>query len=247
MVRNMARYVQARLTDPTPQVHPFPLAIADMDGSMRPSSKSEILQVIQSRFGDMFSDQYMFPDSGQVCVIVDFLYYLHMPPPDHLRTYAHYCTYLWNRAVSAQRSCTVYVVIDNPDFLPPPRELVHKARASKHKGTTPVLPHISEENAMPGSRDFTALLTSADFKACLIRYISQKFVKKARASPNLTLVLDSPAYDTTIMVQHGDVSNLLLMSTERQIMLYGTMQFIALPPMYSLCPQIATHGCTDLA
>ncbi len=89
-----------------------------------------------------------------------------------------------------------------------PSKPVHKERASKHKGTTPVLPHISDENAMPGSRDFTALLTSADFKACLIRYISQKFVKKARLSPNLTLVLDSPAYDTTIMVQHGDVSNL---------------------------------------
>ncbi len=54
MVRNNARYVQARLTDPTPQVHPFLLALADMDGSMQTSSKSDILQVLQSCLGRCF-------------------------------------------------------------------------------------------------------------------------------------------------------------------------------------------------
>ncbi len=156
----------------------------------------------------MFSDLCAFPDPANVGVIVDFLYFLHKSPPAHVRTFDHYCTYLWNRAVASHPTNLVYVVIDKPPFLPPPRELVHKARASKHSAKKVVPPSISDSCRMPSANEFAALMSSDTFKAKLVDYVSHKFAQKAKSSPHLTLVMDSPAFDTPIRVQHDQVCSL---------------------------------------
>lgn len=92
-LKNVARFFQAGRKGPL-RVHSYPLAIADINGCMRASFKSEILQVLQSRLGDTFTEQYTFPECDKLCVTIDFLYFLHKPPPAQVNTFAHYCTYL---------------------------------------------------------------------------------------------------------------------------------------------------------
>lgn len=65
-------------------------------------------------------------------IVLDFLRILHQPPPSDVGDLQSFSVYLWEYAVNrlgfSRGASRVSVVIDKPQFLPPPRAIVHKKR-----------------------------------------------------------------------------------------------------------------------
>ena len=72
------------------QTSPFPLALSTVDGLLRTGSKSTLQKEPQLR--DCFTTT---PSESGVCMIFDFMCYIHMPPPSNVNTYSEYFNYLW--------------------------------------------------------------------------------------------------------------------------------------------------------
>ncbi len=129
------------------------------------------------------------------------LYYIHMPPPLSVVTFRDYFNLLWTQTIGKyvlQKSAGhVYLVFDNPDFLPPPRSIVHKSRG-KRAQTTSLDPTIEDTAAIPHNQTYSSLLAnSSTFKSHLLRYITAHFRDKAAVvttSYNFTLTIDSPTF-----------------------------------------------------
>ena len=67
------------------------------------------------------------------CLITDFMCYIHMPPPNNI---SKYFNYLWDACITGNNNITsVIFVFDKPEYLPPPRELVHD-KGAKHSPWT---------------------------------------------------------------------------------------------------------------
>ena len=73
----------------------------------------------------------------------------------------------------------LYIVIDKPDFLPPPRSIVHKSRASTQKSDQDsiVEPVVADEYEIPHGKAYSSMLAKCtEFKAELIEYMTSKFL-----------------------------------------------------------------------
>ena len=125
----------------TAQTSPYPLAIADIHGNMRSSPKSQFLASLSScvKFDKVVSTTCTFLSSPprDLGVIIDLLYFIHMPPLPSVSTFCDYFQVLWQQTVGKyvfqHQASHIYIVIDKPDYLPPPRSIVYKSRSSKSR------------------------------------------------------------------------------------------------------------------
>lgn len=104
----------------------------------------------------------------------------------------------------------MYIVIDKPEYLPPPRKLVHasrKERAGSLTCSAYLEPEISDISPIPHSQAYTSLLSSSEtFQCKLIQYISKKMIENALStitSHQLVVVIDSPAVQHPVMVTNS--------------------------------------------
>ena len=90
---------------------------------------------------------------NSLCVIIDVLYYIHMPPTFGVDTYEDYFSSIWSSTVAIytnnHRCQYVHIIIDKPEFLPAPRTLVHQARLRKAQSISESDPKISDASPIP--------------------------------------------------------------------------------------------------
>ena len=142
-------------------------------------------------FKDAFSDfcpLLQTPDPD-LCVIVEFLYYLHIPPPPNVSNFADFASFLWLSIVKVYatdvRCRYIHIVIDKPEFLPLLQTLVHKSRSKKSGSYSGHEPQISGPIPVPHGKSYTALISSSKvFKANLIKYITFLFIEWGRKPTN---------------------------------------------------------------
>ena len=84
----------------TAQTLPYPLAIADLEGNTRTSSKSKFLDTLKKC--DYETSFCFVPD---LCVVFDMLYFVHMPPPPSVATFMEYLEHLWRQTVGKYQIC----------------------------------------------------------------------------------------------------------------------------------------------
>ena len=144
-------------------------------------------------------------------------YLLHMPPPPSVATYLDYFHLLWQQTVKKyvlrHQSLYLYIIIDKPDFLPPPRTIVHTSRANKSKSSqdTIVSPEVTDESQIPHGKCYSAILANCtQFKVKLIEYVTSKFQAQAMHSTrqrHFSLILDSPSIQTVSTIRNGTLHN----------------------------------------
>ena len=85
------------------QTSPYPLAMADIQGNMRSSQKSKFLdtltQCLQFDQAVTGACPMLTHPPQDPCVIIDMLYYIHMPLPPHVTTFDEFFDHLWNLTV----------------------------------------------------------------------------------------------------------------------------------------------------
>ena len=215
LVKNAVAVLQANGI--TMQASPFPLAIAQMNGDMRKSQKSLFREALISHneFTEAFVSTCPLHSSppSDLCLIIDLLYYFHMPPPPEVITFSQYSTFIWDTSVRKyglhNKSKFIYLVIDKPDFLPPPRVLVHQSRAKATQESQSLDPEIGDEQPIPHDRAYTALLTSSEtFKQKLLKYLSTKMLQRSletTTSTDIEVVIDTPSFTQPALIKSGTV------------------------------------------
>ena len=100
------------------QTSPYPLAMADLQGNMRSSQKSKFLDTLTQclQFDQAVTDAcpMLTHPPQDLCVIIDMLYYIHMPPPPNVTTFDEFFNHLWNLTVgkfSFQHRATHVVIV----------------------------------------------------------------------------------------------------------------------------------------
>ncbi len=139
-----------------------------------------------------------------------------MPPPPDVLTFHQYFRKLWERSVGKYAltlQCKkIYIVIDKPDFLPPPRSIVHYSRSLKTQTCSTVDPNIEDEKPIPHDHTYTSLLAnSTSFRENLLTYLSTKIITEAKSvtcAKPFDLVLDTLSFPTPILVSSGATTNL---------------------------------------
>ena len=98
IAKNAMELLQAN--EITAQTSPYPLAIADLDGNLRSSSKSKFLDSLIKCFGfqQAISSTYS-PLPTLYTSVIDMLYFIHMPPPLSVITFHDYFEHLWGLTV----------------------------------------------------------------------------------------------------------------------------------------------------
>ena len=204
IARNAMQILQANGI--TAQTSPHPLAIADLDGNMRTSSKCKYLETLSKclDFEDAVSETCkLFSNPvSDLCVIVDMLYFLHMPPPPTEVTFLGYFEHLWRQTVGKyaihKGAAHIYLVFDKQNFLPPPRNIVHKSRGAKAGNAIPD-PTITEDAAIPHSNTYSSLLAkSSTFRSHLLEFMTSNF--KAKATKVTTMCNFSVTIDSSTCV-----------------------------------------------
>ena len=118
----------------------FPLAIATDTGEIRQRPKSSIREAFFSdpKLASLFSTSCPVigrERDGNFDFIIDFLRTLHQPPPPHVENLEDFAKYIWDYAVVtlgfSRGAARVTMVIDKPQYLPPPRALLHTSRQKK--------------------------------------------------------------------------------------------------------------------
>ncbi len=223
-LENIARNAMQILQDHgiTEQTSPYPLALADIHGNMRVGTKSNFLPTLKahSHFLPAFQDTCPLlsqlsshRDVSDVCVIVDFLYFIHIPPTPDIVSFYDFFTSLWARIVqkyAIHHQCKrIYIVIDKPEYLPPPRLLVHQSRSKRSGSYAGPTPKITDSATIPHGKNYTALLSSATFKADLLDYLTKQFithsVQVTKTYP-FHLLLGSPSIPVPALVSNGLVT-----------------------------------------
>ena len=92
-------------------------------------------------------------------------------------------THLWNQTdgkfVFKHRVAHVIIVLDKPNFLPPPRSTVHTTRARSAQDTE-VDPTVATDEHIPYSRARSSLLLASQiFKSNLLEFITTLIIGKA--------------------------------------------------------------------
>jgi hypothetical protein len=101
----------------------------------------------------------------------------------------------------------IYIVFDKPDFLPPPRTLVHQSRAEK-VGKLNDQPYPIADNHEIPLNGFTALLSLKEYKADLVQYISFKLTSKSVLTSGveeITFIIDSPSAPSPFLITQGSI------------------------------------------
>ena len=203
----------------TAQTSPYPLAIADMQGNMRSSPKSQFLASLSSciKFDQAVSTTCAILSSPprDLGVIIDLLYFIHMPPPPSVSTFHDYFQLLWQQTIAKyvahHQASYVYIVIDKPNHLPPPRSIVHKSRSSKAKSNqdSTVEPTVADESEIPHGQAYSSFLAKCHgFKTKLIEYLTQKYLSQAMSSTkqqNYSLIMDSPSLQSLSTIKDGNM------------------------------------------
>ena len=203
----------------TAQTSPYPLAIADIHGNMRSCPKSQFLASLSScvQFNKVLSTTCSILSSPprDLGVIIDLLYFIHMPPSPSVSTFYDYFQLLWEQTVGKyvthHQASYIYIVIDKPDYLPPPRSIVHKSRSSKSKSNqdSTAKPTVTDESQIPHGKAYSSLLANYQgFKAKLIEYLTENFISHATSSTkqyNYSLIMDSPLLQSLSTIQSGNV------------------------------------------
>ena len=195
------------------QTSDYPLAMANLDGTMRKANKAEFRSSLckYSEFTAAFSSTCPNICNTNISFIIDFLYFVHIPPPPDVTTYSTYFSYLWERAIDRlgiKRGFDhIYIVIDKPEFLPPPRSLVHQSRADKAGKLNDQPYTISDDQTIPHN-GFTALLSLKEYKTDLVKYISFKLTSKCvliSGVKAITFIIDSPSAPSPFIIRQGSI------------------------------------------
>ncbi len=183
---------------------------------VRKGTKSTFLSALQAHpsFLPAFVDScplLVTPrESGNdVCIIIVFLYYAHAPTPEIVSFYDF--SSLWTKIVQKYAfyyKCTrVYLVIDKPEYLPPPRRLLHQSR-SQESGVSLLTPKVLDSAPIPHGKNYTALLSSSTFKANLIHFYTEHFITRSiHATKTCPFELDSPSLPLPVLVSNGVATN----------------------------------------
>ena len=200
------------------QTSPYPLAIADIQGNMRSSQKSKFLETLTRCLQFDRAVANLCPLLSQppqdLCVIIDMLYFVHMPPPPSVVTFNDYFTHLWSQTIGKyifrHRAAHLVIILDKPEFLPPPRSIVHTTRA-KSAQDTKVEPTVAADEHIPHNRTYSSLLsTSQTFKINLLEFITTQIVNKAVVTSgqfNFSLTIDSPSLSVVQTISSGNIHN----------------------------------------
>ena len=110
------------------------------------------------------------------------------------------------KELGVSRSAKVItIVFDKSAYLPGIRQTVHeerKQRKMKTKFTCPTV--LKDEDQIPHGEIFAEGLTDVRYKSLLIDYISVNFCQLAcQLESDITVIIDSPTYDTPIEVKDG--------------------------------------------
>ena len=180
----------------TVQTHPLPLAICKTDGTMRTGCKSDFKDVLMELFPDtsVFQTTYNCPNNDFE-IIVDFLFYLHQPPPPDILTYNSFADYMWKKVVlnlGVQRGAKfLRIIVDKPQYLPKPRQLLHASRSSKSGVSDGNECEITSEGEIPHGKEFQQLLANKELKSKLVTYLMNSFRQMAmQIDLSIALIFD---------------------------------------------------------
>ena len=133
-----------------------------------------------------------------------------MPPPSHISTFEQYATHLWSVCVQTFKAKLnpnqIYIVVDKPQHLPPPRDLVHTSCSNKTSSLNTVAP-VGSTLPIPHSSEYSASLCIKEFKLDLINYITTRFIITAQETLT-NMVIDSPSLECPTCVHDGNVSSI---------------------------------------
>ena len=208
-LKNSFRHLQAAGIS-VAQTAPYPLALADINGKMRTSAKSLFRNTISQlpNLESMFTSE--LPPLEHPTVVVDLLYYLHMPPPADINTFEQHVNYLWSVCVESHRrklnpDC-IYIVIDKPKYLPPPREVVHTYRSDRTNDLNSAQP-VGSTLPIPHGTEYSASLCIQEFKADIVEFVTTRFILMAQKT-HTNIVIDSPAVGNPLYISDSTISNL---------------------------------------
>ena len=193
------------------QTSPYPLALCDINGIMRPSHKSSFRDALSSNAAltEMFKDtlNFNFFPNAPIALYVDFLYFMHMPPPFTVVKYHELASHLWKLAVTKflgnNNVREVYIVIDKPDFLPPPRNIVHELRSANvntHTNTLSKLSITDDDDVLHGSH-YASFISDKGYKSLLVEYLCKKFLEISLKYNIPLFVIDSQAIHSAVRLQ----------------------------------------------
>ena len=151
---------------------------------MRKCNKSEFKDVIISLFQNtsyqVMTTECLLINNNEHELIVDFLFILHQPPPPDINTFSSYAQYLWDKIIwklGVQRGAKVIrLVVDKPQYLPKPREILHQFRSSNTGKMNSHDCNICDEGTIPHANNYQQLLANSQLKKELINYLMQKFI-----------------------------------------------------------------------
>ena len=195
----------------TAQTSPYPLALSDLEGNLRASGKSKFLASLTKCLDFERAISSTYPSTQ--CIIIDAMYYIHMPPPLSTNTFLEYFEHLWGITVAKygmqNENTKVYLVFDHQDYLPPPRSIVHTTRGKGKQQDLPD-PLIRNDSPIPHGNSYSSLLAnSKTFRKSILHYLTSNLVKKALATTkhyNFTVVIDSPSVSSVVVIQGGQSS-----------------------------------------
>ena len=189
------------------KILPFPLALCDEFGEIRDRDKSLFKSHMykDQHLNSMFSSEIPFAVDENCEVIVDFLMYLHCPPPLTVSTCQEFADHLWKIIVMKSgfdRGFSIVTIIsDKVEYLPPMRQIVHQQRSKPAKNSTSATidTNINNSRKVHHGTSYSKCLSNAVYKANLVMYIMKSFESRAsnELSNNQALILDYEGKDPT--------------------------------------------------
>lgn len=128
---------------PFVQTCPYPLGIATETGSIRQRPKSSVREAFAKDpvMAALFTNSCPLLTSADNCsldIIFDFMRFIHQPPPPDILSVEQFAHHLWEKVVMGigfrRGADRVTVVVDKPQYLPPPRALLHNADSTREAG-----------------------------------------------------------------------------------------------------------------
>ena len=102
------------------------------------------------------------------------------------------------------------LVIDKPDYLPPPRSIVHTSRGKRNQQDF-LDPVIRDDATIPHSNSYSALLAnSTSFRRCLLQYLTENFGDKSKTvtrNYTFSVTIDSPLLPFLVTIHRGQSEN----------------------------------------
>ena len=153
---------------------------------MRPSHKSSFRDALSSNAAltEMFKDtlNFNFFPNTLIALYVDFLSFMHMPPPFTVVKYHELASHLWKLVVTKflgdNNVREVYIVVDKPEFLPP-RNIVHELRSANvntHTNTLSKLSVTDDDDVLHGSH-YASFISDKGYKSLLVEYLCKNFFR----------------------------------------------------------------------